>query len=324
MNMQDFRRMSGAAKLLDECLRLKKGERAVIVTDLNTVKVAEVLASAIHERGCEVSLCIMTPRTRHGEEPTAAIAAAMSEADVVLMPVTYSLTHSNARKNANAKGARILTMPGYKEDMLVGGGLDADFQAIRPTVLKLAKLLEEAESVHVTSAAGTDLRLSIKGKKSCAFTGIADQPGTWAAPPAIEAATAPVEDSTTGILVVDGFLMPGGAVTSEVRIEFNKGKAVSITGGAQATEFRQLLAGYNDPNVYYAVELGFGLNTKAKFGRNYLEDETTYGTAHIGLGEGRTFGSTISACAHMDLVLDRPTVEIDGKVVLSDRQVRLD
>jgi leucyl aminopeptidase (aminopeptidase T) len=321
--MEDFRRMRGAAKLLDECLGLKRGERAVIVTDVNTVRVAEILAAAVHERDCEVTVCVMTPRTRHGEEPTAPIAAAMAEADVILMPVTYSLTHSNARKNANAKGIRVLTLPGYKEDMLIGGGLDADFRAVRPTVLKFAKLLEEAEDVHITSSTGTDLRLSIKGKKSCAFTGIADQPGTWAAPPAIEAATAPVEDSTTGMLVVDGFLMPGGAVNSEVRIEFDQGKITSISGGAQAAEFRQLLAGYNDPNVYYAAELGFGLNPKAKFGRNYLEDETTYGTAHIGLGEGRTFGSKISACAHMDLVLDRPKVQIDGKVVLIDRQVTL-
>ncbi len=321
--MEDFRRMRGAAKLLDECLDLKKGERALIVADLNTVKIAEVLAAAIHERDCEVSVCVMSPRTRHGEDPPAPIAAAMAAADAILMPVTWSLTHSNARRNANAKGARVLTLPGYKEDTLVGGGLDADFRAIRPTVMSLAKVLEQAEDAHITSAVGTDLHLSIKGKKGLSFTGIADKPGTWAAPPAIEATIAPVEDSTTGTLVVDGYLMPGGSVNSEVRIEFEKGKIVSISGKSQATEFRQLLSNYNDPNVYFAVELGFGLNPKARFGRNYLEDETTYGTAHIGLGEGRTFGSTISACAHMDLVLDRPTVEIDGKVVLSDRQVKL-
>jgi leucyl aminopeptidase (aminopeptidase T) len=321
--MSDPRYAAGAAKLIDDCLGLKKGERVVIVADTGTMGVADILVAAVRERQNELTVCVMSPRTRHGEEPTAPIAAAMLAADAILMPVSYSLTHTQARRDANAKGVRVLSLPGYKEAMLAGGGLDADFRAVRPGVLKFSRLLEESNAVHITSSTGTDLHISIAGKKGFAFTGIADEPGTWAAPPAIEATTAPVEDSTTGILVVDGFLMPGGAVHSEVRMVFDHGRITSITGGAQADEFRKLLEGYKDPNVYFAVELGFGMNPKAEFGRNYLEDETTYGTAHIGLGEGRTFGSKMTACAHMDLVLDRPTVTIDGKVVLRDRKVSL-
>jgi aminopeptidase len=312
------------AKLLDQCVKVTKEERALIVTDLNKLNISEMIGTLLEEREVEMSLCIMTPRRYHGEEPTAPIAAAMEKANVIFMPTTFSLTHTSARRNANEKGARILSLPGYTEEMLTIGGLNADFQRLRPMVVRVAQSLGEANEAHIVSTKGTDLRMSFVGKKSIYASGIADQPGSWAAPPAMEATIAPVEDSTTGVLMVDGVLLPGGLVQSEVKIEFSEGKIVSISGGWQAEAFRETVASYNDPNVYYASEFGIGLNPESRMGRNYLEDETTYGTLHIGLGEGRTFGSKITAKAHLDLVLDRPTLELDGKVFVSDRKIFLE
>ena len=40
----------------------------------------------------------MKPRKRAGEEPPAAVAAAMKNADVVIVPVSYSITHTHAVK----------------------------------------------------------------------------------------------------------------------------------------------------------------------------------------------------------------------------------
>jgi leucyl aminopeptidase (aminopeptidase T) len=319
--MYNLQTIKGAAKLVDECLCVKKGETAVVVADLNNLSIAEIIAMALCERGIEFSICTMEPRDRHGAEPTAPISAAMCMADIIFLATTYSMTHSNARREANAKSARVLSLPGYFEGMLISGGLMADFQGIKPNVLKVAALLDHANTASIHSSNGTDLRIEIANRRGFAFTGIADQPGTWAAPPAIEATISPVEETTEGILVVDGCLMPGGMVNSEVRIEFSKGIAQNISGGYQAEELKRVLASYKDPNVYQTVELGIGMNPQNIFGRSYLENETTYGTVHIGLGEGRTFGSKISASAHIDLVLDRPTLEIDGKTIVSDREI---
>jgi len=202
--------------------------------------------------------------------------------------------------------------------------LDVDFQKMRPMVLKCAQRLESASIAHIVTKSGTDLQISLKGKKSIYNDCIADKPGTWASAPGIEAAIAPVEGSTTGILVLDGVLIPGDVVEDEVKVEFDKGKIKSISGGVQADDFRKLLAGYNDPNVYYAVELGIGLNPKSKLGRNMIESESVYGTIHIGLGEGRTFGSKITANAHTDLVLANPDLKLDGKLIVSNRELYLD
>ena len=311
----------GAAKLVDECLSIKPGEKAAIITDVDNISIAELLALVISERGNEFTMHIMKSRRNHGEEPPESIAAAMCKADVVLMPTTYSLTHTKARQQANDTGARILSLPGYNEETLIGGGLEADFKKVRATVEKVSKILDQGERARVTSSLGTDFTVDIKGKKSVPVTGVADIPGSWAAPPAVETAVGPIEGTASGVVYVDGVLIPGGLVHGEVVIEFEKGRISKISGGRQAQDFEKALKDFNDPNVYYAVELGIGLNPKSALGRNYLEDETTYGTIHIGIGEGRTYGCAISACAHLDMVLSVADLSVDGKTVVSNRQV---
>jgi hypothetical protein len=49
--------------------------------------------------------------------------------------------------------------------------------------------------------------------------------------------------------------------------------------------------------------------------------EREFGTLHLGIGNGITFGSTIRAVGHIDLVVRHPIVEVDGKGVLKDRYV---
>ena len=321
--MRDILLARGAAKLIDQCLCIRPGERAVIITDFSRMQIARALAFIVQERGNEFTIHLMTERSRHGEEPPESIAAAMLKADVIIMPTTFSLTHTKARVDANREGARILSLPGYVEATLMGGGLDADFDAARKVVLQVSKLLDQSETVRITSSLGTDFTANIKGRKSVNATGIADTPGSWAAPPAIETAIGPMEGTASGTVFVDGVLIPGGIVRDEVRVHFKEGKIVEISGGKQAQDFEKALKGYNDPNVFYAVEIGIGLNPKAELGRNYLEDETTYGTLHLGLGEGRTYGSSISASAHLDLVLDRATLSLDGKEVVKNRELTL-
>lgn len=322
--MKNILMAKSAAKLIDECLCIRKNEKVLIVSDLNLSNIAEILALILQEREIDFSLCFMIPRTRHAENPPKPIESAMCNADAILIPTTYSLTHSLARINANKKGARILSLPGYSEEMMLSDALNVDFKKLKQKVLACGNLLDIAKKAHITSESGTDLYINLEGKNSISKYGIADEPGMWAAPPGIEAAIAPVEYSTNGLVVLDGVLIPGGVVTDKIEIEFKNGKISQVIGGLQASEFSNLLASYNDPNVYQAVELGIGLNPKAKFGKNLIENEVVYGTVHIGIGEGASFGSNISACAHLDIVIKNPQLELDGKIILSDKKLKIE
>ena len=55
-----------------------------------------------------------------------------------------------------------------------------------------------------------------------------------------------------------------------------------------------------------------------------IEDEGQFGTLHLGLGEGGTFGLPVSAASHLDLVIRRPKVIIDGKKIVADEKLSND
>ena len=96
--------MQGAKTIMDNCVSLKAGEVVLIVTDMMQENIAKVLAAAATERGAEVIVSVMKPRKKAGEEPPKLIAESMKHADVVLIPVSYSVTHTYAVKEAAQMG----------------------------------------------------------------------------------------------------------------------------------------------------------------------------------------------------------------------------
>ena len=69
------------------------------------------------------------PRRSNGEEPPPQIAHLMGTVDVVLCPTSKSLTHTDARRRASAAGARVGTLPGVTEDIMVRC-MNADYTRI--------------------------------------------------------------------------------------------------------------------------------------------------------------------------------------------------
>ncbi len=59
-----------------------------------------------------------------------------------------------------------------------------------------------------------------------------------------------------------------------------------------------------DPRIYIAGELGIGLNSCSNcLGNCYIEDESAYGTFHVGLGRNIALGGVQNAKGHFDLVM---------------------
>jgi leucyl aminopeptidase (aminopeptidase T) len=54
-----------------------------------------------------------------------------------------------------------------------------------------------------------------------------------------------------------------------------------------------------------------------------LEDEKVLGTAHIAFGNNLSMGGSIDVPLHLDGVLIRPTIEIDGRIVLNKGEIDL-
>jgi leucyl aminopeptidase (aminopeptidase T) len=249
----------------------------------------------------------------------------MQKADAVLMPVTHSLTISRARVEANKAGARIMSLPGMTERSLIQGCIEMDFIKARPIVEKVASLFTEADEARITTDLGSNLRMKLTGKTGTFELPMCTEPGCLGNIGG-EARIAPLEDTAEGVLFVDAIVIPyigDGLIKNPIKVVFEKGRIVDIQGEDEARKFRELLESFSHPNVYRTVELGMGLNPYAKMGMAFSveDDETKYGTMHIGIGEGRGLGSTISAPAHLDMVFLKPTLELDGRTIMKDGQL---
>jgi leucyl aminopeptidase (aminopeptidase T) len=172
------------------------------------------------------------------------------------------------------------------------------------------------------------LTLSARGRKGNAHACVVDTPGQFSAAPNIEANFSPVEGTTEGLLVADGSIpyLGIGLLTTPVAFTIQKGKIVKIEGGYEADRIRTIWEQQNDPNVYNIAQVAVGMNpeVKAPIGRlgcNY--DEGAYGTAHIGIGTSATLGGTVKASTHFDAVMKKPTVKLDGKIILTDGEFSL-
>lgn len=312
--MQD---LSAAARIaVTECMGVKKGESVLIVADEPTVLVARELWQAAIDAGAEAVYMEMTPRLNDGVEPPDTIAEAMVFADVVLAATSRSLSHTDARKEASKAGARIASLPGITADMMQRT-LKADYQQIAAVSETFAKALTGGSEARLTTPAGTDLTLSLVGRDGHPDTGINHMPGAFSNLPAGEAYIAPLEGTAEGILVIDGAMSGVGVVEQPIRMVVEKGFVTKIEGGDEAAKLDQLLAGYGKL-AYNIAELGIGTNDKARLTGNVLEDEKVKGTVHVAVGNNTGFGGTVQVPVHLDGILTKPTLMIDGKVIIKD------
>ncbi len=306
-----------AEVVVKKCLNVKPGETFLIITDTEKLSIANALFKKGLEVGAETLMVTMKPRTRHGEEPPKPIAEMWKHVDVFVAPTKYSLTHTQARKRAVEAGARGATMPGITEDMFVRT-LSIDYEIVKNNVEKLYEALREAKEVHVLSDKGTNLTLRIDGRPLHRDTGIYHNPGDFGNLPAGEIYVAPLEGTANGTIVFDGSIASVGLLKEPVKITVKDGYAVEISGGEEAEKFRKILEKVGKKEAYNIAELGIGCNPAAKVVGNILEDEKIYGTVHIALGDNSTFGGTVVAGIHLDGIIMKPTLIVDGKKIIEN------
>ena len=322
--MIDILMVKGAKVLVDVCTKVKPRDKVLIITDMFKFNLVNVLAGVAKERGAEVIVSIMKPRKKAGQEPPVSISEAMKEADVVFSVVSYSITHTNAVKNAVSCGARIIVMTDFTEGLMIQGGIEANFDELKPICKKVANRLAEGQKVRLTTPGGTDLQMDITGRRGNALYCVVE-PGEFSTVPTVEANTSPVEGSANGKIVVDASIpyLGIGLLKEPIQVEVRNGFITKIEGGYQADILKKDLESQKDKNVFNIAEMGLGLNPKCRMIGIMLEDEGVMGTAHIGIGTSITLGGNIKTSCHYDLIMWKAKVEVDGKVIIEDEQVKI-
>jgi leucyl aminopeptidase (aminopeptidase T) len=300
--------------VLRRCMGVRSSETVLVLTDEPLRTIGFHLWAKARELAGEAIYVEYTPRRRHGEEPPKPVAEAMKYADVILAPTSRSITHTQARKEATERGARVGTMPGITEEIFLRA-FNVDFDLLVRLTETIGGVLDSGREVRVVTDLGTDVRFSIEGRRARRSTGILTKPGDWGNIPSGEAYIAPVEGTASGVIVVDGSIAGVGLVRTPVTLVVRDGVVVEISGGEEAERLRSTLSNLG-VEARMLGEFGVGTNPGARVSGVVLEDEKAFGTVHFALGSNFDFGGTIRAPVHIDLVVLKPTVYVDGRVVI--------
>lgn len=196
------------------------------------------------------------------------------------------------------------------EDFLFDACL-RDWEAEHERMGRYAALFDGAEEVRILGA-GTDLRLSLAGRRMEVDAGTGNMPGG-------EFFGCPVETSAEGTIAFTEF--PGiwsGRDVRGIRLRFSEGRVVDAS--AETDEDFLLATLDTDEGARLIGELGIGCNPAiTRYMRNTHFDEKIDGTVHIALGAGfADLGGTNESAIHWDMVKDLRSggrIEIDGQVV---------
>jgi len=306
-----------ARRMMDQVLGVKTGERLVIVTDFDRPRsITELLTTTATLYGLHVVVVAMPAREMGGEEPPAAVAAAMREADCIIVQTSHSMTHTNAEREALKAGARVCNIREVDEEMMVRGGMTADYNEVDRITRKGVRLLTGASRARVTTPEGTDLTIDLSGRSAFGLSGFAREPGTFSGLPDGEAAIAPVEGRTEGVVVNPYLVEKIGQVTEPFRMEVSKGRITRVQGGAQAQQLDEILSRKDPGARNFAAELALGTNPACRLIPKSREIKKRLGQAHVALGDNLSLAGTVESAVHLDIMLLRPTVVLDDRIVL--------
>lgn len=308
-----------ARKVMKDILAVREGERVLILTDYERPRtITESLSFAAFAVGAQPLVMIMPRISIGGTEPPPEVAAAMRQATAIVNQCTVSLTHTRAAREALAAGARIANLRNLDEDMMLYGGVTADYVQVKLLSEKVARMLGEATWARVTTPEGTDLIMSLEGRPGFAQTGFATNPGDFSGLPDGEATIAPVEGTTEGV-VVDPYLADDlGLIDKPFRFEVIGGHIRNITGGVAAARLRELIEKHGQGADAFASQLAIGTNPACRLTDNTREVTKKLGTCHLAIGDNITLKGAVESSMHMDIVFLNPTVYLDGKVILQD------
>ncbi len=185
--------------------------------------------------------------------------------------------------------------------------------------LEIKAIIDKGKEIVIKTDKGTDLHLDITGRETRLTCGNKNYGGTNL--PFGEIFIAPIEDKSTGKVIVDGtskILSGAVLVKDSFELEFKDGHLINNTSKGLASTISHIKE--NDPagneSIDTLAELGIGLNPNARLIGLMLVDEKTLGTAHVAIGTNTSFGGKNECKYHFDQVFKNPKIWVDGKEVI--------
>lgn len=301
---------SAAKRAIKNSLKIKKGEKYLLITDRQKMRIAEALAFWAQKSGAEVTTYLMTETLRPITGATALFEAMMKKADVSTYMLDARVEEKPFRGFMVSHGGRygrICMMPGITVDMMERL-VNIDFKKMDRLTRKVIRAIKDCPEVHVSNSLGTDITFSVKGRRWENDNGDISKKGMHGNLPAGECYTCPVERTFSGKLVISLIDDKVGRCT----MVFEKGKLVDYKGKGVGEVVKRI---GKDPTGLIVGEFGIGTNRGAKICKNMLEAEKAFGTVHFAIGDSYGLGKNKSQW-HFDGLVDKATLVAGSKYLI--------
>lgn len=300
--------------VLKKILNLQPGEKFLIITDT----VQEGLAKKFYDEALKISsmseMIIIEPLKQNGQEPFIEVTKKMKTSPVMILLTEKSLSHTAATREAVEKGARLISCPGITREMLERC-VDIDYDELAEFHDWLRPFIVDSKEIKVTSPAGTEITFSVKNTHGKSTDLLKNQPGKWGNLPMGEVDSG--VEGANGKIVIDGSMAGIGLLKEPIVLEV-KDNITSITSdNTDSKRLREILDKVG-PKAYQIAEFGIGTNPKAQITGKILEDEKVKGTVHFAVGNDLTYGGENNVPIHLDGLVRKPTIMVDGEVVMEE------
>lgn len=191
------------------------------------------------------------------------------------------------------------------------------------------QMLRDASEMRVTSAAGTDLTVNLRGAPCGGTAGFGTTPGAVAHWPGGLCLAFPGKDAVNGRIVMDVGDMNltfKTVLTSRIDVTIENDFVTAIRGdGIDALHFREYMAAWGDRNAYGLSHVGWGMNHGAKWVSAAMYDKRDMQAVEFRAIAGSFLWSTGAnqyagryTLGHFDLPMRNCTIALDGRVVVRD------
>jgi leucyl aminopeptidase (aminopeptidase T) len=259
--------------------------------------------------------------------PESKLAKASRSADAYRAALNHSKLRYVYIGVPNRKDAEYARVDWATYQQMQWDAINADYKQIADQGDRLAKILENAKSVRITSPSGTDLTVVLGNRKAFLNVGILEEhpreSGTFmsrqASLPGGDLIIAPMESSANGRVFAPKDTCRPYEYLTGATYEFKNGKMVSFNAKGNPECFEQDFAAYGGDKDRIS-SLQIGLNPALKI----MEDGSDYrpadaaGMVYIGLGNNQLLGGNNKTEFFWIIPVVKASVEVDGKAVLKE------
>ena len=319
-----------AGVFVEQWAKVRPGEWVLVLADDSTdPRVVRAVCDRARATGAEVTLAEMArpdsawAQSRRSE----VVLGAMKQAQKCLsLALVYHDRRTTIARREHGMAMFFLLPP--VPATLFGEASHFPIELCTEIGRQCALRLRAARRLRVMSRRGTDFSADLDPRNCTADPGgwleawdagrvVGTTPGEGSNtfPPGVVLAY-PTPGSCEGVAVVE-HQVGVGPIASQLALRYQGGRCVGAQGEGAET-LAELLAGHD--HATEVAEIAWGSNPHQTLSlattRNPIDAERHSGTVHVGIGPSPIFGSRTTSRLHLDSLVIKPTVLLDGEPIM--------